>query len=47
MEKKKCTTLTLKTYILTSIFLNKLTRGKDRTNLQDKTILKHCDFIKS
>lgn len=27
-------------------FLNKATRGRDRSNLQDKTILKHCKFIK-
>lgn len=26
-------------------FLNKLTRGRDRSNLQDKTILKHCKFL--
>ena len=29
------------------IFLNKLKRGRDICNLADKTILKHCDFIKS
>ena len=29
------------------IFLNKLKRGRDISDLQDKTILKHCDFIKS
>ena len=29
------------------IFLNKSKRGRDTTDLQDKTILKHCNFIKS
>ena len=29
------------------LFLNKLERGRDKSDLQDKTILKHCDFIKS
>lgn len=29
------------------IFLNKLKRGMDISDLQDNTILKHCDFIKS
>lgn len=28
------------------IFLNKTNRGKNKTNLEDKTILKHCNFIK-
>lgn len=28
-------------------FLNKKTRGRDKTSLQDKTILKHCNFIKT
>lgn len=28
-------------------FLNKKTRGRDKTTLQDKTILKHCNFIKN
>ena len=29
------------------IFLNKEKRGRGKSNLEDKTILKHCDFIKS
>jgi hypothetical protein len=29
------------------IFLNKKTRGRDKTDLQDKTILKHCNFLQS
>ena len=28
------------------IFLNKAKRGKDKSDLEDKTILKHCNFIK-
>jgi hypothetical protein len=29
------------------MFLNKATRSRNKTNLNDKTILKHCNFIKS
>lgn len=29
------------------MFLNKETRCRCKTDLKDKTILKHCNFIKS